>query len=210
MIRTLVSLFTAVLLFEVAFGAAYVSTESLRGILYRKSIERQLLLPGASLSTAQYFESALSEVFGEAVLPGRFAHSSEREPGMLRPALPEEAAFGRALSGILSTPWVENMRLIGLLFLKRLAVLMTVLLFGALPIAALAVDGWHALQVRTHVFGAMRPSVFGSIGLLMAFGGLATVLLLAYPADLPFGLWALFPVLLGGSLRTLIRSWHRF
>lgn len=56
----------------------------------------------------------------------------------------------------------------------------------------------------------MRPSVFGSIGLLMTFGGLATVLLLAYPADLPFGLWALLPVLLGVSLRTLIRSWHRF
>ena len=85
MIRTIVSLFTAVLLFEIAFGAAYVSTEALRGILYRESIERQLLLPGASLRTAQYFEGALSEAFGEAVLPGRFAHSSERQPGMLRP-----------------------------------------------------------------------------------------------------------------------------
>lgn len=187
MIRTLVSLFTAVLLFEVAFGAAYVSTEALRGILYRESIERQVLLPGASLRTAQYFEDALSEAFGEAVLPERFAHSSERQPGMRRSELPEEAAFGRALSGILSAPWVENMRLIGLLFMKRLALLFTVLLFGA-----------------------MRPSVFGSIGLLMTFGGLATVLLLAYPADLPFGLWALLPVLLGISLRTLIRSWHRF
>lgn len=40
MIRTIVSLFTAVLLFEIAFGAAYVSTEALRGILYRESIER--------------------------------------------------------------------------------------------------------------------------------------------------------------------------
>ena len=187
-----------------------MSTEALRGILYRESIERQVLLPGASLRTAQYFEDALSEAFGEAVLPERFAHSSERQPGMRRSELPEEAAFGRALSGILSAPWVENMRLIGLLFMKRLALLFTVLLFGALPMTALAVDGWHALQVRTHVFGAMRPSVFGSIGLLMTFGGLATVLLLAYPADLPFGLWALLPVLLGVSLRTLIRSWHRF
>lgn len=210
MIRAAFSLFIVVFLFEVAFGAAYVSTEELRGILYRESMERQLLLPGASLRTVGYVESALHSASRDLVLPRRMANSSERMPGMLRPALPEEAAIERAVSGILAAPWVESMRLIGLLFLKRLAVLLTVLLFGALPIAALAVDGWHALQVRTHVLGAMRPSVFGSIGFLMAGGGLATLLILAYPADIPFGIWVLVPMLFGLSLRALIRSWHRF
>ena len=40
MIRAAFSLFIVVFLFEVAFGAAYVSTEELRGILYRESMER--------------------------------------------------------------------------------------------------------------------------------------------------------------------------
>ena len=210
MIRNFASVFTLLLIFEVSFGAAFMTPSAVRGVLWRESMARETLLAGASLRAAEGFEAASLDLVGGFLLPLRAPGTSDRMPGLARSELPEEAAFRRALSGIFASPWGENVRLMGLLFLKRLSILFSVLLMGALPIVVLALDGWHALQVRMHAFGAMRPSVFGGLGFLILPGFGATMLLLAFPADIEPWVWGFMPLLLGAALRELIRNWHRF
>lgn len=213
-LRTMTALLFAVLLMETLWCAAFTSPEALRGLLWREAQSSATMLGPRTAQAAAAFERGAYRLVTTVFWPERGEWVSERRPGMLPAGVDARTESGRIFSKVLartaSAPYVENLRLTGLLALKRLGRAAAVFLAALLLILHLAADGFCIRRIRTSELRAPRPSVFSGLGTLMLPGAAFTIGLATAPAALPFWLWAALPVIFGLVVRGLFANWHRF
>ena len=213
-LRTMTALLFAVLLMEALWCAAFTSPEAVRGLLWREAQTSVTMFGPRTARAAAAFERGVFTLVTTVFWPEREEWVSDRRPGMLPARVDARTESGRifstALSRMASAPYVENLRLTGLLALKRLGRAAAVFL-AALPlILLLAADGFCLRRIRASELHAPRPSVFSGLGAMLLPGGAATIGLTMAPAQLPLWLWAALPVVFGLVLRSLFANWHRF
>ena len=121
----------------------------------------------------------------------------------------EEGIFREAFAKMAASPYAENLRLIGILALRRLSRLIVYFALGAIFIAALAVDGFLERRLAHHRMTGGRPSLFAGLGLLPT--GLIGTLVIAsiLPVVIPEWCFWAAPAAAGLILRGMAARWHR-
>ena len=124
--RAFIGLWTAAMLLTAGFGAAGTSPERLIRVIYADAYGAAQVLDGRASLAAQWTEDALRAVWASGIqglfpttlgkgahtrLPGWSENDSRREADPIRTSLSRAAA----------SPYIENLRLMGLLAIRRTA-----------------------------------------------------------------------------------------
>ena len=205
--RAFLGLWTAAMLFTAGFGAAGTSPERLIRVIYADAYGAAQVLDGRASLAAQRTEDALRAVWASGTqglfptslgkgahtrLPGWSGNDSRREADPIRTSLSRAAA----------SPYIENLRLMGLLAIRRTARI-------AVYFIALFADGMLERRIAHHRMTGGRPSLFAGLGFVP--GGL--IILSSVAALLPtvvseWCFWVI-PVLFGLAMRHMAARWHR-
>ena len=190
--RAFLGLWTAAMLLTAGFGAAGTSPERLIRVIYADAYGAAQVLDGRASLAAQWTEDALRAVWAsgtQGLFPtslGRGAHT--RLPGWSgndsrREADPIQTSLSRAAA----SPYIENLRLMGLLAIRRTA----------------------RIAVYFLLSGVFLIALFAGLGFVP--GGL--IILSSVAALLPtvvseWCFWVI-PVLFGLVMRHMAARWHR-
>lgn len=212
--RAFLGLWTAAMLLTAGFGAAGTSPERLIRVIYADAYGAAQVLDGRASLAAQWTEDALRAVWAsgtQGLFPtslGRGAHT--RLPGWAgndsrREADPIQTSLSRAAA----SPYIENLRLMGLLAIRRTARIAVYFLLSGVFLIALFADGMLERRIAHHRMTGGRPSLFAGLGFVP--GGL--IILSSVAALLPtvvseWCFWVI-PVLFGLVMRHMAARWHR-
>ena len=153
--RAFLGLWTAAMLFTAGFGAAGTSPERLIRVIYADAYGAAQVLDGRASLAAQWTEDALRSLWAsgtQGLFPttlGKGAHT--RLPGWSendsrREADPIQASLSRAAA----SPYIENLRLMGLLAIRRTARIAVYFLLSGVFLIALFADGMLERRIAHH------------------------------------------------------------
>ena len=189
--RAFLGLWTAAMLLTAGFGAAGTSPERLIRVIYADAYGAAQVLDGRASLAAQWTEDALRAVWAsgtQGLFPtslGRGAHT--RLPGWSgndsrREADPIQTSLSRAAA----SPYIENLRLMGLLAIRRTARIAVYFLLSGVFLIALFADGMLERRIAHHRMTGGRPSLFAGLGFVPGglIDGRFRVVLLGHPSAL--------------------------
>ena len=157
--RAFLGLWTAAMLLTAGFGAAGTSPERLIRVIYADAYGAAQVLDGRASLAAQWTEDALRAVWAsgtQGLFPttlGKGAHT--RLPGWSgndsrRAADPIRTSLSRAAA----SPYIENLRLMGLLAIRRTARMAVYFLLSGVFLIALFADGMLERRIAESLCGS--------------------------------------------------------
>lgn len=161
------------MLLTAGFGAAGTSPGRLIRVIYADAYGAAQVLDGRASLAAQWTEDALRAVWASGTqglfpttlgkgshtrLPGWSGNDSRREADPIRTSLSRAAA----------SPYIENLRLMGLLAIRRTARMAVYFLLSGVFLIALFADGMLERRIAHHRMTGGRPSLFAGLGLCRA------------------------------------------
>ena len=162
-------------------------------MIYADAYGAAQVLDGRASLAAQWTEDALRAVWAsgtQGLFPtslGKGAHT--RLPGW--------------------SPYIENLRLMGLLAIRRTARIAVYFLLSGVFLIALFADGMLERRIAHHRMTGGRPSLFAGLGFVP--GGLIITSSVAALLPTVVSEWCFWviPVLFGLAMRHMAARWHR-